>query len=572
MKKSAIALFFAAFLTMTALAQNVQEGVSHLNAERYASARSVFERMLAANPNNMEATYWLGQTLLEENNTAGARSLYEKALATNGNAPLMLAAIGGVELAEGKRAEARQRFEAAINGARGKKGVDPNVLLAIGRANVSAYSESKPYGDLDYAIARLNEAAQQSNNPEIFLALGNAYRKKHQGSEAAQAYRKAGNYAPALYRSAMLYKTQTSYRQPDTWGAVVENLNSAIAADQRFAPAYEELYYYNLLSKQDFPTAETFASKYISAADPSPENLYLKAQTEFVQKKYPDAITTAKNILQQTNNAARPRVYRLLAYSYLNAKDTATACQYTSEYFAKVKEEDLRGEDYILRANACAKGDFNVIRENIIRAVQMDSVLSRQVLLLNEAAKDAKTAGQRVLEAEYNVMSYRLRGTQVTPTELINDIALPYFFGGAYLKADSAAQAYVAIAPDSIYGHYWSALARERIDTAMTQGLAMPAYEKVLQVASTDKVRYRSQGVRAAQTLAIYNFNVKNDKAAALAYATRGLEFDPENANLKRIIEVANAKPQAPAPATKAKTDNTKVKTTPAKTKVKTKG
>ena len=64
--KSAIALLFAAFLSISAFAQNVQEGVSNVYAERYQSARTIFEKLLSANPNNIEATYWLGQTLIAQ--------------------------------------------------------------------------------------------------------------------------------------------------------------------------------------------------------------------------------------------------------------------------------------------------------------------------------------------------------------------------------------------------------------------------------------------------------------------------------------------------------------------------
>jgi Flp pilus assembly protein TadD len=572
MKKSAIAFLFAAFLSVSAWAQSVQEGINNLYAERYQSAKSVFEKLLASNPNNIEATYWLGQNYLAQDDVAGAGNVYQKALAASGNAPLLLAGMGEVELRQGKAAEARQRFDQAIAASKGKKGNDPVVLTAVGRANVNSYTESKKLGDLDYAISKLNEAGQLApTNPEIFLTLGNAYRKKHDGSQAALAYRKAGNYAPALYRTAMLYATQANYRQPDTWGVVVENLNSAIAADAKFAPAYEQLYNYNLLAKQDFPTAEGFANKYISSSDPSPENQYFLAQTQFVQKKYPEAIGTAKNIVTQTNNNPNPRVYRLLTYSYLSSKDTASACQASNDFFAKAKEEDIRGEDYLAHAYSCGKGNPNIILADITKAVQSDSVLSRQVKLLDEAAKDAKANGQRALEGYLNRMSYQLRGTKTSPTELINGVAVPFFFGGAYQQADSAAKAYSALAPDSIYGYYWSALALSAIDTTMEQGLAIPDYQKVLDISEKDKVRYKSQGIRAAQTLAIYSFNIKNDKATAATYVQRGLAFDPTNANLKNIEGILNAKPAAPQkPATGAK--DTKTKTEASKTKAKSKG
>ena len=184
----------------------------------------------------------------------------------------------------------------------------------------------------------------------------------------------------------------------------------------------------------------------------------------------------------------------------MSTKDTATACQYSNEFFAKAKEEESRGEDYLAHAYACGKGNPDMIRADIFKAVQMDSVLSRQVSLLNEAAKDAKANGNRLLEGELDLMSYQLRGEKTNPAES-GKYCCSFFFGGDYQRADSLALAYAAAAPDSIYGYYWSALARERIDTTMQQGLAMPAYQKTLDIAATDKERFKSQGIRAAQTL-----------------------------------------------------------------------
>src|SRR5215216_6104856 len=193
MKKSAIVLFMA-LLSLSVCAQTVQEGVNHLNAQRYQSAKAAFDKLIAANPNNIEANYWLGQTYIKMRDTAAAIAQYQKLIAANGNAPLALAGIGQAELMQGKTAEARQHFETAISLSRGKKGNDPLVLTAIGRANTDAKS-----GDIAYAIQKLNEATQIApTNVDAFLALGNAYRKiPGSGSQAATAYLKSIGIAPS---------------------------------------------------------------------------------------------------------------------------------------------------------------------------------------------------------------------------------------------------------------------------------------------------------------------------------------------------------------------------------------
>ena len=559
MKKSVIVFGLAALFSLNAMAQTVQEGVSNYYAQRYQSARAIFEKLTAANPNNLEAVYWLGQTHIDQGDIAGAKALYSKTLATNGNAPWILAGMGHINIIEGKSAEARAQFDQAIAASKGKKGPDPMILNAIGRANVQPYTDEKRIGDLDFAVARLNEAAQAApTNPDIFLTLGNAYRKKHNGGDAIQAYRKAGNFAPALYRAAMLWSSQRNSE------AVVENLNSAIAADPRFAPAFFELYYLNLY-KKDFAAASGFANKYIAVADQSVENLYLKAQTEFVQEKFTEAIATANQIISGTQNNPRPRVYRLLANSYLKAKDTTSACTNSNLFLTKASGEDLISMDYLLHARACGSGNPALIRADIMKAVQMDSVLSRQIATLNEAIEDARVNNFKLLEGELRLMSYTLRGATADKDELISYIAVPFYLGGNYVRADSVARVYSASAPDSIHGHYWSALSLTAMDTTDPQtGLAMEVWQKVLSVAETDTARFKSQGVRAATSLAVFTNNVKTDKPAALGYVSRGLAFDPSNANLLNIQKALSAKA---APARQPAKTEAKSKTTGAKPK-----
>ncbi len=569
MKKSAIALFFAAFLSISAFAQNVQEGVGHFYAERYQSAKAAFERMVAANPNNLEAIYWLGQTHIAANNVAAAKSLYEKSLAANSNPPLILAGAGHVDLLEGRTNEARQRFESAITASRGKKGDDPAVVNALARATIDAKG-----GDITYAIGRLTALAQSSpNHAETYLNLGNAYWKAHNGGQAIQNFRKAAQLNPSL-AAASYYRTARLFRTQNNWPVVVENLNEAIKADPRFAPAYELMYTNSIMNKQ-YAEAEQWANKYIANSDPNPENDVLKIQTLVVQEKYADALSALNGIISQTGNNATSRVYRLMTVTQLGLKDTLAACTASNQFFAKAKEDDIVGNDYILHASACAKGDPAMIREDVLKAVQMDSVLSRQVSMLNEAIQNAQTNNQKVLQAELSRISYELRGTQARPSELFQ-IGLNYFLGGSYMKADTMFTAYSAAFPDSIYGHYWGAQALTRIDSNMALGLAVPKYERTIQIAETDKVRFKGPGLQSSSALAAYYNNVKSDRENAIKYLRKGLEFDPENAQLKNFLEALTkpatrppaAKPAAkPATGTKGTAQKTTASTTPAKGK-----
>ena len=566
MKKSAIVLFFSALLTISAFAQSVQDGVGHLYAERYTSAKGTFEKMVAANPNNLDAVYWLGQTHIAQDNVAGARQVYEKALAANGNAPLVLVGMGHVELLEGKTNEARQRFETAISLSRGKKGNDAAVLNAIGRANVDA-----PKGDVAYAIAKLNEAATAApNNGDIFINLGNAYRKAKDGGQAITAYRKAIPTYPALayYRMARVYETQRN------WDIVTENLDYAIKADPKFAPAYLRHYVYNLFHKQDYAAADEWAKKYIANTDPSIQNDVFRAQALYQQKNYDQAIQVGQNIISQSKERISPNLYRMMAYSHMEKGDTATAKQYVDQLFAKTNKDEFVAKDYTLKATIYSKERPEEVVQIYLDAAEEDTTLRNKLQILQEAVEWARTANKKIPEADLRLQLYRLNPNR-NPAVLIGYVVVPYYQGGAFKKADSVAREYSQAFPDSVYGYLWSARSLARLDAEMKDGLAIPQYEQLLAVSEKDKVRYKPYGMEAAGSLANYYVNIKGDREKGIFYLNKGLEFDPENTSFKGAIEKlkkssggSKQSAASPAPA-KSPASSSKVKTEGGTAKIK---
>jgi len=292
---------------------------------------------LAANPNNADATYWLGQTYLDKDDNDAARQLYDKALAANGNNPLLMVGKGHVLLLDKKIDEARQLFETALTTSRTKKGDDPVVLNAIGAANVDAKT-----GNLTYAVEKLEMALQRDpKNADIALNLGNAYRKKDPGQGGGKAfenYKLAAqinpNFAYPYVRIAALFETQKQ------WDLVLENLNKAIQVDPSFSLAYYELFYYYFFAKQDYAQAEATLNKYIGtrANEDKTEDDYMYSQLCWAKKDWTCAITKAESVKTAMGAKVKPRVYKQLAYSYLGKGDFTNAKSNVDEFFAREKE------------------------------------------------------------------------------------------------------------------------------------------------------------------------------------------------------------------------------------------
>ena len=126
--------------------------------------------------------------MINNENVAGAKAIYQKALQDGVNAPIIWVGMGHVELLEGKKDEAKQRFEAAITNSKTRKGEDPNILNAIGRANADGAST---VGDPAYAIEKLKRAAElDPKNPDILVNMGINYLKlgSDHGGDAYEAF------------------------------------------------------------------------------------------------------------------------------------------------------------------------------------------------------------------------------------------------------------------------------------------------------------------------------------------------------------------------------------------------
>ncbi len=533
MKKISITFLVAGLLVVSAIqAQSIQDGVNDLYAERYKSAKAVFEKLLASNPNNIEATYWLGQTYIGMDEIDGAKGVYEKALLASANAPLVLVGMGEVELHQDKISEARQRFEAAITMTRTKKGDDPAILNAVGRAITNTYdTKTKKGGDINYAVEKLEAAVQRdAKNADIYLNLGNAYRKQKPGEAGGKAfenYRKATEvnpkFAVGFYRLAMLFNSQRN------WDLYENYLNDAIKADSRFAPAYYELYYFRLLNKQDFAGAEEYAKKYIANTDPDPQNDYLRVQTIWAKKDFDGAIDGAKNIIAQTGGHAKANVYKLIADSYLQKKDTAAAKEYVDQYFVKAKPEEVTALDYKLKADVYSvlPGQEEVVFNSYMDGLKADTVLENKVELLKKGAEFFKNKGQREKEGDLLEELVKLK-----PKPSINemfDVGRAYYFGGAYEKSYNAFIRFSETYPEEVYGWEWKLNNAKIIDSTRQDSIAVPDALKLLEFSEKDTVKYQKQYISAASFLAIYYANKAGDKVKAIEYLKKWQSMDPAN-------------------------------------------
>lgn len=528
-----------AFMLANLGAQTIQDGINHLYADRFRNAEQTFQKILATNPNVAEATYWLGQTYLDMDNNDAARQLYDKALAANGNNPIIMVGKGHVLLLDKKKDEARQLFESAVTISSTRKGENPDILNAIGRANVDAKE-----GNLDYAVQVLEKALQLSpKNADIALNLGNAYRKRDIGigGKAYENYKLATELNPRFaypyVRIAKIYETQKQ------WELVLEHLNKATQVDPSYSLAYYELFFFYFFVKQDYASAEQMLQKYINSRpnEDQWEHDYLAAQLCWARKDYNCAVTKAEAVKATMGINVKPRVLKLLAYSYLGKSDFATAKRYVDEFFAKEKDGFV-GPDYQLKVDIYSGAGVpcDQLYTLYLEGAAADTVLQSRIDYLAKAADYFKSKSCKLQEADMRMAWFNTRGN-ASPTYLVN-FGILYTQAEQLLKADSVFARYISLAPDSIYGYYWRGRINYMIDTTMTVepyiSTLLQSNEKTLAIAATDKPRYKSMGTNAALVLTGYYNNIRSSRDSAYAYILKGLDIDSTHAQLKNIKEI----------------------------------
>lgn len=540
--KSGFLLLATLFVANFLKAQTIEDGKKFLYYERYKSAKAAFEKLVNADPNNADAVYWLGQTMIgreDSRDIAGAKALYQKALAANSANPLLLAGMGHIELLEGKTQDARNRFETAISLSQGKNAA---VLNAIGLANVMAKD-----GDVTYAIDKLKQATaiKKMNDPDVFINLGDAYKKIAEGGPAQTAYEGAlalsPNYARAPYRIGKIYQTQ-GIGQKEIY---MRYFNDAIAKDPSYGPVYENLY--QLLYTTDVTQSAEYLEKFLANTDDDPKNCYYRASMKYAQGLFAEAITKGNECLAVPDPYVKN--YGIIAYSYNRLGDSVNAKKFFETYFQKADPATIGTGDYSNYASVLLKfpGNDSIAGTYVDKAVSLDTLETNKVTYLKSMAdyymtqKKFKEAGDwysKVVEVKKSP----------SKTDLYN-AGYNYYRAGVYDKAVTQFDIYSAKFPDDAFSYYMKGKAKWAIDSTMTEGLANPEFEKAIQVGQADRVKYKPQLIGSYKYFIAYLANIKKDKAGAIAYCDSVLAIDPADADaLNNKTLIGNMNMNAPAP------------------------
>ena len=113
-------------------------------------------------------------------------------------------------------------------------------------------------------------------------------------------------------------------------------------------------------------------------------------------------------------------------------------------------------------------------------------------------------------------------------------------YAGDYNYADTVFSGYAKKYPDQTYGYYWAARSEAAIDTTMQNGLAIPDYNKVIDLTLKESPEQQNKKwlIEAYGYIAAYKANIEKDYGGATTYLEKVIELDPGNASARNYIEI----------------------------------
>jgi tetratricopeptide (TPR) repeat protein len=568
MKKLSILFLSTLFAGQVLLAQTVDEARSFLFYGRTQSAQQALDKILAGNPKNGEAIYWLGQVHLQNDNRAAARKVYQDALNAGVNDPLVWVGMGHVELLEGKKDAARQRFEAAITNSTEKKKRENvenvNVLTAIGRANADGPSS---VGDAAYAVEKLKRAVQiDPNNAEAYINLGINYLKlgNDRGGDAYEAFNNAlriqPNNARAKYRLGKIFQSQGNSEK------FLDYYNQAVAADAAYAPGYLELY--NYYANRDVNKAKEYLEKYIANSDKSCETEFFYADYLFRAGKYQESLSKAQQLASGICKDY-PRMKVLFAYNYDRLGDSLQAKSNIEQYLSTAAADKVQPGDYEFAGKLFLKfpGQESTATSYLEKAMAADTTAAGKMTYINTIIEALGKANQ------YGEQVKWIQKLKTVKPELSNRDM--YIFADAAIRAnmhqlaDSVSRAFTTKYPDQEYGYSLLARAAKAGDVDSTKGTAFDEVEQYITFLKKDSVANKSKIKSQYYYMASVAADKMKNYRKALDIVNNILAIDPQDSfatQAKAPLEKAVAGPQR-TPAAQPKQAPAKTSKPPVKKK-----
>ena len=457
-----------------------------------------------------------------------------------------------------------------------KKIVPPAKEYAFALAKIAESYIKEDKVDTSLAFPLIREAIKIDNkNKDIFLIAGDIYILVNDGSKAIKFYNQAQFADPNSPTANM--KIGNIYVKGRDLQAAIPYYDQAIQLNVNYAPAYRELGQLYLLAQIYDQSKENFR-KYLdlTAGNIPAKTKYVNAL--FYAKDYDGVIKNVEEIFAV--DKSRTYMNRIAGYSCYekNPPDYDKALAYMETLFKTVAPERIIKKDYHYMARILLKKNQNYpkqvdelnglksqlekekskyaaastaekakMKANVDDLTNKVAILEKDVAVadgeinraFDEYAKllsfnpDDKALLSEIASKYYTYKRYegaantwlKLIDPTKDNTENYMQIGRAYYNGENYKTADSIFSIVISKSPDYVPAYVWTARTYSKMDPDTKLGLARPKFEKLIDVAKKDSIKYETDMMEAFVYLSY--FHMMNDNfSKSKEYYDRMINID----------------------------------------------
>lgn len=526
-------------------AQTLADGIRLTENEQYTNAKSVFVKLVAAQPTNGDNYFYFGDLLLKMDDVDSALIVFKKGTDIEPSNPLTHVGLGRAYMYTGKVEDGLRELsqaDALITAQSGKKGTLTSQRQAVILCELAETYTYAPASNYDKAIDYTNRAEKlDPTNADIFLTRGDALLAKDpvNATPAIEAYKKAASVDPKSARANL--RIGRVYMNGKNATEAIKYYNLAIGIESNFAPAYAakgEAWY----QLGRFDSASACYAKYLSL-NPDCYASYRYAAFLYKSGDHDKAIEQGNKVIACDSNMVIV-IYRIMGRAYLEKKtpDYEKSNQYFNLFLAKQAKygkPKLLADDYIMRGRAHAgmKNDSLAILD-YQHALQIDTAKKDVYFELGNAYFKMKKYDQAATWYKKKYVAEQNASLGVRVTNL-NAFAKALYMNKEYSRSDSAYAAVIALDSNLTYGWLGRAQSAGKLDNNAEKELARPYYEHYFAIANADSVAQKKNAkdlVNAALYLASVHARAKN-YSCAKAYYELAFKLDPANATAKSGLD-----------------------------------
>lgn len=547
-KKVVITTLSFVVIGLVTQAQSLEDAKKAVRAEQFQKAKSIFSNLVKTQA-TAENYFNFGDLYLLLNRPDSAKIVFQSGLTVDPKYTLNYVGLGAVDLFAKNAAAAQANFAKATEGMKKK---DFQEYIYIGKAYT--YEASR---DLTKAFEWFEKAKEfGEKEPELHIAMGNAYKAQKKNSEAVAEYQRAMNLKENLL--GVEVNIGEIWTQAFNFELAETNIKAVIAKDSNFGPAYRALAenYYRWASGfpnrkgELLPKAKENYSKYLDLTDRSTESQYRYLIFLLNAGDYVALEKSATDFISQfalTDEYILAR--RFKGYAAIENSHNLLGAEALNSFIASVKKERLIADDYLYLGKAYQnekKDSLAIV--NYVKGYELDTT---NTVVLGSIASTYFSSKKYDMAAQYYDRIVKL------PKATLKDwfyLGYSNYFQYAnlvkqnstnsdllrktLLDADSAF-AYVAkTAKTNVDSYLYLARVEYYLNPVSENEKVKNAYEQVVNITmskTTEQTAVDKKNIVEAYS-SLGAFYIKSDKIKSKEYFEKALVLEPNNQQLRDAL------------------------------------